>query len=67
MASSNTDGKTRAARAVLVVVCAAVLISIAGLIARQWATDTVAGRTAKIVILMAWLWASTRMVKRALK
>lgn len=67
MASLNTDGKRRAARAVLVVVCAGVMISIIGLAARQWASDTMAGRTAKIVILMAWLWASTRMVKRALK
>lgn len=67
MASSNTDGKTRAARAALVVVCAAVLVSIVGLTARQWGTDTMAGCAAKIAILMAWLWASTRMVKRALK
>lgn len=67
MASSNTDGKKRAARAALVVVCAAVLATIVALTVWQWGADTAGGRVAKIVILLAWLWASTRMIKRALR
>lgn len=59
--------RVKVARVGLIVVCAGVLVAICGLLVRQWGGDSVGGRIAKIVILLVWLWASYRMISKALK
>lgn len=59
--------RQKLARAGLVVVCAAVLISIAALLVKGWPADATTNKVAKIIILLLWLWASWRMINRALR
>lgn len=56
--------RQKLARAVVVTVCAAVLIAIVAQVVSQWDDSTAGWRAAKVVILLAWLWACWRTLKR---
>ena len=62
-----SSSRTKIAKAALIIVCAAVLIAICGLIVNQWESDTYGGLVAKFIILFAWLWASWRLISKVLK
>lgn len=59
--------RSKIAKAALIIVCAAVLIAICGLIVMQWDADTSGGLVAKFIILICWLWASWRLISKVLK
>ena len=65
--AGDHSNKRILARLVILAICAAVLVSIAALIVKQWQADDVADKVAKFVILMLWLWASWRMINRVFK
>ena len=65
--AGDHSNKRILARLVILAICAAVLVSIAALIVKQWQADDVADKVAKFVILMLWLWASCRMINRVFK
>lgn len=67
MAEERMTARRRLARVGLVVVCAAVLISIAALLVKGWQVDATTNKVAKIIILLLWLWASWRMINRVLR
>ena len=67
MAEERMTARQRLARVGLVVVCAAVLISIAALLVKGWQVDATTNKVAKIIILLLWLWASWRMINRVLR
>lgn len=62
-----SSSRVKIAKAALIIVCAAVLIAICGLIVNQWVSDTYGGRIAKFIILIAWSWASWRLISKVLK
>ncbi len=64
---AGSDNRRKVARAAIVVVCAAVLLSIAALIVGQWQADGATDRVAKVIILLLWLWASWRTINRVLR
>ncbi len=62
-----SSSRAKIAKAALIIVCAAVLIAICGLIVTQWRSDTYGGLVAKFIILFVWLWASWRLISKVLK
>ena len=51
---------------ILIAVCAGVLFGIAHQLFATWNADGWTGRVVKLVLLMAWVWASWRLISRNL-
>ncbi len=51
---------------ILVAICAGVFFGIAHQLFVEWGSDGWGSRIAKIVLLLAWVWASIRLISRTL-